>query len=327
MEFSNLPPPSAISRHSTIRGTPDDIGGWLTSLRQDSPASPSPSQGSDAGPMISATCGPRQSQPFVRYDRDSRSWKTSQPSLVPSELLYIEPLMKVEFIQLKNGKSKCVHLSRYKLPYHPTSDEYLETWPKVGTMQDGACLERTMLGLRIAAKDFGYWPTPNAGDGVRGARQPDGRRGLLLTDCVKTGKPMWPTPSARDWRSGKASQETMDKNSRPLNEVVVRGGTSTRRTYPTPNATDGSKAPKCFARGNLSLPQTIKEMEKEWPTPTANRRSGLQSHGKNAILGQLNPAWVEWLQGVPIGSTALEPLAICRFRSWLQLHGGCYRRD
>jgi hypothetical protein len=36
-----------------------------------------------------------------------------------------------------------------------------------------------------------------------------------------------------------------------------------------------------------------------WPTPTASRRSGLQSHGKNALLGLLNPRWVEWLMGFP----------------------------
>jgi hypothetical protein len=44
-----------------------------------------------------------------------------------------------------------------------------------------------------------------------------------------------------------------------------------------------------------------------WPTPTATRRSGLQSHGKNAILGTLNPQWVEWLMGYPLGWTDLKP--------------------
>ena len=35
------------------------------------------------------------------------------------------------------------------------------------------------------------------------------------------------------------------------------------------------------------------------PTLTANRRSGLQSHGVNVITGQLNPTFVEWLMGFP----------------------------
>ncbi len=43
------------------------------------------------------------------------------------------------------------------------------------------------------------------------------------------------------------------------------------------------------------------------PTLTVTRRSGLQSHGENAILGSLNPTWCEWYMGLPIGWSALEP--------------------
>lgn len=35
------------------------------------------------------------------------------------------------------------------------------------------------------------------------------------------------------------------------------------------------------------------------PTLTASRRSGLQSHGRNAFLGTLNPAWACWYMGFP----------------------------
>nr|WP_254171210.1 hypothetical protein [Ralstonia mannitolilytica] len=38
--------------------------------------------------------------------------------------------------------------------------------------------------------------------------------------------------------------------------------------------------------------------------------------------GQLNPTFVEWLMGWPIGHTALEPLATDKYREWLQQHGG-----
>jgi DNA (cytosine-5)-methyltransferase 1 len=37
--------------------------------------------------------------------------------------------------------------------------------------------------------------------------------------------------------------------------------------------------------------------------------------------GPLNPTWVEWLMGWPLGWTALEPLAMDRFQQWLRLHG------
>lgn len=70
---------------------------------------------------------------------------------------------------------------------------------------------------------------------------------------------------------------------------------------------------------NTALADLISEQR--WPTPTANRRSGLQSHGQNAILGQLNPQFVEWLQGWPIGWTDLGALATDRYHEWLRQHG------
>ena len=39
--------------------------------------------------------------------------------------------------------------------------------------------------------------------------------------------------------------------------------------------------------------------------------------------GHLSPEWIEWLMGWPIGSTDLQPLAMDKFRSWLQQHLPC----
>jgi hypothetical protein len=38
-------------------------------------------------------------------------------------------------------------------------------------------------------------------------------------------------------------------------------------------------------------------------------------------IGQLNPDWVEWLMGWPIGQSDLKPLEMDKFRLWLQQHG------
>ncbi len=39
--------------------------------------------------------------------------------------------------------------------------------------------------------------------------------------------------------------------------------------------------------------------------------------------GQLNPEWVEWFMGWPIGWTELKPLAMDRFLEWQQQHSPC----
>lgn len=44
-----------------------------------------------------------------------------------------------------------------------------------------------------------------------------------LNDAVSGNHPRWATPTARDWKSGKASAATHAKNSRPLSEQI--GGT------------------------------------------------------------------------------------------------------
>jgi hypothetical protein len=71
-----------------------------------------------------------------------------------------------------------------------------------------------------------------------------------------------------------------------------------------------------------------------WPTPTAGNqksRGSLQEWGGSwnwvrkedpeLARGPLNPQWVEWLMGWPIGWTDLGPLETDRFREWQQQHG------
>jgi len=41
--------------------------------------------------------------------------------------------------------------------------------------------------------------------------------------------------------------------------------------------------------------------------------------------GQLNPDWVEWLMGWPIGWTDLKPLETARFHEWRQQHSASYQ--
>lgn len=79
-------------------------------------------------------------------------------------------------------------------------------------------------GLAIAAQLSG-WNTPRATDGSNGG--PNQAGGALPADAAMAG---WATPAARDWRDGRASPETMERNSRPLNEQAVNlvpGPTST----------------------------------------------------------------------------------------------------
>lgn len=69
---------------------------------------------------------------------------------------------------------------------------------------------------------------------------------------------------------------------------------------------------------------------KRMPTMTVYDGTGGPGRAKNKqeadnlrteVGGSLNPEWVEWLMGWPIGWSALAPLETDSFRKWLDSHG------
>jgi hypothetical protein len=139
------------------------------------------------------------------------------------------------------------------------SDECLATLPTSGMTRGGLLWELPMLELPTSATASGSWPTPTVSGNYnrKGASAKSG-------DGLATAVLRCATPTARDWRSGKASEATMMRNSRPLSEQIG---------------------------------------------------------------GSLNPTWVEWLMGWPLGWTDLEPSATDRYRSALRPPSACLPPD
>jgi hypothetical protein len=98
---------------------------------------------------------------------------------------------------------------------------------------------------------------------------------------------------------------------------------------PTPTASGGgsnkSPGPNAVRRPSL---QTMAR-HNLWLTPTASsyKTGGNRPHLRGVAGGPLNPTWVEWLMGWPLGWTALEPLEMGRFQKWLEQHGICSSND
>jgi hypothetical protein len=136
-------------------------------------------------------------------------------------------------------------------------------FPKAGTMQNGVLYRQPRLERRIS--------------GIVS--------GLL------------PKPTGRDRRSGKASEETMSRNARPLNEVV--------KHYPTPVASGK-------LNGGTRDFQRLQELADAGQISEDERRSMSAGNG-----GELNPGFVEWLMGFPQGWTALEPLDRETMEEWM----------
>ena len=173
---------------------------------------------------------------LAKFDPDTSSWRTSQRCLVEGWTVFSQ------------------------------------TWPRSGLMRNGTAYQLPPLVPLTEGTASGLWPTPKTQRGITQAaaqKEMERTNGAAIGD-LRVAVHIWPTPTARDYRSGARSAAGLEKrlaDSRgwQLNDVVAR-----------------------------------------FPTPTANRRSGLQSHGVNVILGLLNPMWVEWLMGFPAGWTDLS---------------------
>lgn len=205
MEFSMPSLYSAISVHSSVKGTPQAIRAWLMSSRQASPVSHSALPANASPKTIPVICGLKLSKPFASFDRDMSFWRMSP-----------DCSLKV------------------------TSDEFSETWPKSFLISEGAAYRLAPLERLTRGRASGLLPTPNSGD--------------VPATAVKK---LLPTPMANDAKN--------------------------------------NAGPSRFNRKTLSL---------------------------DAVAGgRLNPYWVEWLMGWPIGWTDLRPLDLDRFRQWWQQHG------
>lgn len=115
---------------------------------------------------------------------------------------------------------------------------------------------------------------------------------------------LWQTPVVED-----AANRKLRVNSR--GEPKLSGQV---KLYPTPRAHEVGDYQ--YDRGNHSKKRlTLTAIAKLYPTPRAQSWTGASDapnrHGspdlQSTVGGALNPTWVEWLMGFPIGWTELKP--------------------
>jgi hypothetical protein len=242
-------------------------------------------------------CGVIWRELLAKYDQDSSTWKTPQCSLLEDSI------------------------------------GFLGTWPRWGLMRDGVSYRQQTLVPRIKESGSGSWPTPTvcgnynkkglsktSGDGLATAvaKWPtpaardgkptntletlmDGRFVDQLANRVKMVETnLWTTPCSRDWKGKTISKNHPEGFNKSLANDVIK--------FPTPQASD------CRDRGNMSNPSIQRRAEK-------GKQLNL-SMVAHPTSGQLNPTWVEWLMGWPLGWTDLKPLEMDKYRLWQQQHGG-----
>jgi len=174
-----------------------------------------------------------------------------------------------------------------------------ETCPNWGMMQNGACWELGTSARHIKETGCGYLQTthqymiptpttmpeaPNKNANTNGPKN-------LLEVAQNNWNPgqMWPTPTRRDYKGTNSPEGLTRKDGKSRMDQL-------------PNAV------------KYSTPQS-----RDWKGTSGGFQKGKDLPGQ--VGGHLNPPWVEWLMGWPVGWTDLKPLETDRFQQWQQQHG------
>jgi DNA (cytosine-5)-methyltransferase 1 len=173
-------------------------------------------------------------------------------------------------------------------------DEFLETWPQWGLMRDGECWEQRTLEQSIKGTGFGLSPngvdtfhTPNTTglDGGSNSRKALRKRLLPTPDASQRGPTKDYNPQAKS-QSGRTLQSFAAK-------------------FPTPQSNDAKNA-------------VVRHRTKSLQVMLGGT---IATDNPELIGGQLNPMWVEWLMGWPLGMTDLKPLEMDKCLSVQQQPG------
>ena len=134
------------------------------------------------------------------------------------------------------------------------------TWKNAYTPAGAWCPRLAATARPIAVSDFigAPWHSPRATDGSNGG--PNQGNGALPPDAALCG---WPTAAARDWKSGQASEETLEHNARPLSEIAVLAG------WPTAQARDWKGAQGRAYKGEAVDMSAVAHLA-AWSTATVN---------------------------------------------------------
>jgi DNA (cytosine-5)-methyltransferase 1 len=243
-----------------------------------------------------AECGEKWQGSFVKYDPDSSLWRTHQCSLLGG------------------------------------LDEFLETWPQWGLMRNGECWEQRTLEQTIRGTESGL--SPNGIDKFHTPCTTGLDGGSNSRKALK--KKLLPTPDA--------SQRGPTKDYDPkAKSQLGRTLQSFAAKFPTPQASDyitKKTSASWKAKGGVNFSLSNPEIQAKWPTPRAADFKGATSaeamskaaaRGFSPNLpeataasvggGKLNPMWVEWLMGWPLGWTDLKPLEMDKSHFVQQQHG------
>ena len=199
-------------------------------------------------------------------------------------------------------------------------------WPRSGFVRTGTDGSVVVYALDPVSQADGTtrdgWPWPRI---LEDLRIPDPLAGARPAAPDAPGVEMLPTPNAFDAHAVGASRlERKGRHAVSLHHLAADWSGHEGRTYPTPlagNATPGEGG----NHGGMALRAAAVEADLEhgrtWATLTVQGLNG-------GSVGQLNPDWVEWLMGWPVGWTSMSPMTDAEAQAYAaDMPGPWWRRE
>ena len=207
----------------------------------------------------------------------------------------------------------------YQRSFLTDSEPFLETWPRWGMTVGGSAYVHPMSERRITETDGSYLPTPVASDGTAGGvigandTYKETKSGTLrkyngqgTNGSLGLGRyvQFYPTPTTVDAGTGRFNTSVGSSNARPTLAIMAK-----KDMWPTPTAHNAKETNA--KETNAKETNAKSEMNRNTPTIAAQ------------VGGKLNPTWVEWLMGVPIGFTVSKDWVTPKSRSKPQPRTDC----
>lgn len=180
--------------------------------------------------------------------------------------------------------------------------------PKWGMTRNGHVYRHPTQERPISGIASGLWQTIVADDSADRKAGKWNSRGEPKLSAQVMNPQYWPTPTV----CGNHNRKGLSATSGDGLATIVK-----QRTWPTATAT--ATASKGWSKNHNRA--------------NSDDRLDYTVERENFQLGQqtppmrLNPDWVEWLMGWPIGHTDLKPLATDKYRVWLMQHSPCFQNE
>jgi DNA (cytosine-5)-methyltransferase 1 len=281
-----------------------------------------------------AGCGDTWPASLAKFDPASSLWRTHQCLLFEDSTECLETFPR--WGSMRDGE-----LWELTTPEHLTSGNESGLWPTATVGDSKNAANRTATrhnpnskhhsgttlvdavrmwptptvqdSKNTSGTESGSWPTPTANEDAAGT--PDGKMQWMLTQAAKSGcKTRLQYERKKDGNAQVADLRFLTD----ADTTTENGNASTAGSGPIHSITSQKTDVSIADHQTFATPQAPDfrtGQQSRWENPERTRNLNDQ------IGGQLNPTWVEWLMGWPVGWTDCGASATAKFHQWLRSHG------